>query len=533
MSNQPVANQTAGAAIAVSASAVVHPASSDGMTTKVIRGSLWTLGGQSVTLLVMLVTSPYVIRRLGAEAFGVLTLINVLIGYLAFADMGMGLAATRFGADAHVRQSDDEEGAIIWTSLLIAFVPATLSAALLVVFAEPLVAYALRLPEHLHYVAIWALRLAALGFVARTLAGVLTAPQLVRLRMDLNTYVAAGAGVAQNSLVMLALWLHGGLIAAVAVIAAVAMIMMLTHFVISGRLLRQVLRPRIKKTLLKPLLGFGGGLVLSTLAGIVLISGEKLLLARFASVTALAHYGVAASLAAMLAVVPAAMQRSLLPAFSQLQVAADRKPLEQLYTRALRGNLLWLAPAALLLCTIAKPFFTLWAGPEYGLESTEPFYILVCGLIFNVMAYVPHTLLMALGRSDLIARIHIAETLPYILVAAGLTYWFGAIGAALAWSLRVMVDALLFFLIARRIAAFSASPFPFNYHIFVMGILILCLPILMILGAMASPAVLIILSGLSIITYTALVWMKVLTGEERLWMMRLLFWRKRRLVMNA
>ena len=38
-------------------------------------------------------------------------------------------------------------------------------------------------------------------------------------------------------------------------------------------------------------------MVLSTLANIILLSAEKVLLARSSSVTALAHYGVAASLA--------------------------------------------------------------------------------------------------------------------------------------------------------------------------------------------------------------------------------------------
>jgi O-antigen/teichoic acid export membrane protein len=512
--------------LAPSTIAEVQPITSAGLTTKVVRGSLWTLGGQAITMLVMLITTPYIIRRLGAEAYGVLTLINVLIGYLAFADMGMGKAATRFAADAHTRQDNDGEAAVVWTSLLIAFIPAGLSAALLATFAGPLVEHVLRLPEHLHYAATWALRLAALGFIARTLAGVMMSPQLVRLRMDLIALVVAGTGVAQNCLVALALWLRGGLIIAVAVVTGMAVLMLAAHVTFSSRLLPQVSQPRVRRALLKPLLAFGGGLVLSTLAAMVLVNIEKLLLPRLASVTALAHYGVAYSIAGVLAMAPAAMQQALLPAFSRLYAAREPGSLKHLYTRALRGNLLWIGPAALLLCAGAKPFFTLWAGPEYGVESTLPFYILIVGLMFNVMASVPYTLVMAYGRSDLIARFHVGELIPYVLCTGALTYRLGATGAALAWTLRVAVDAVLFAVAAHRISGFSFSPLPVKRGSYAMAVALLLLPLAFIGKATIPSATLVIAVLVAILAYAHIIWLRVLSLEERAWLYSLNMWRR-------
>jgi O-antigen/teichoic acid export membrane protein len=497
------------------------------MTTKVVRGSLWTMSGQGVTMLTMLVTSPFVIRWLGAEAYGVLTLVNVLIGYLAFADMGMGLAATRFAAEVHARRDDDEEAATVWTAVLIAFVPTALCASALGLLAEPIVVDIMRLPARFHDTAVWALRLAALGFIARTMAGMFSTPQLVRLRMDLNTLVTGGAAITQNLLVVFVLWLQGGLIAAVAAIAGMAILTCFSHTIISQRLLPQLTRPRIRGALIKPLLRFGGGLVLSSLANVALVNLEKLFLPRFASVSALGYYGVAYSLAGVLAFAPSAMRQSLLPAFSRLHAASEHEDLKRLYTRALRGNVFWLAPAAMILCIIAKPFFTLWAGPEYGQESTIPFYILVVGLVFNVMAYVPHALLMAYGRSDLIGRFHLSELLPHLLFVIVFTYRFGAMGAALAWSLRVMLDALIFFLAAQRIAGMSFSPIHAGRTGYAIALAILLLPILLIGKGVGGAVALIGVSVFSMLSYAALVWIKVLTEEERSWVMSLLFWHKR------
>ena len=504
--------------IGVLAASAAQPGSSAGMTTRVARGTLWTLGGQCTVMLASLVATPFTIRLLGSEAYGVLALVNVLIGYLAFTDMGMGLTATRFGADAHTRLDERGEVAVVWTSTLIAVVPAVVSALALALFAAPLIDDVLRLPAHLRSESIIVLRLAAVGFVARTLSSVLNAPQLVRLRMDLNTLVTSGMGIAQICLVPVVLLLGGELVGAVSVIAGISIGGVFVHLMISQRLLPRLSRPRIDSALIKPLMRFGIGLVASAIAGMVLINVEKLLLPRFASVTVLAHYAVAYSVAGMLAVVPAAMRQSLLPAFSRLQAERDRESLARLYGQALRGNLLWIAPASVLLCVGAKPFFTFWAGPEFGQQSTVPFYILVVGLMFNVMAYVPHAMLMACGRSDLIARFHAAEVLPYTLVAVLLTYRFGAIGAALAWSLRVTVDATLFFFGAARVANFSPTVFPRNRATYFTAASVLLLPVVLVVRTETSLAVLACVTLFSLLLYSAMVWTRVLTTEEREWM---------------
>src|SRR5437660_1434783 len=132
-----------------------------GMTTRVARGSAWSVGGQAVTLFASLIATPFVIRLLGPEGYGVLALINVLIGYLAFTDLGMGTASTRFGADASGRGDDkgENEVAVIWTSLCIAAVPSLLGAAALVLLARPLAERLMHLPASLIGQAIIALRL--------------------------------------------------------------------------------------------------------------------------------------------------------------------------------------------------------------------------------------------------------------------------------------------------------------------------------------------------------------------------------------
>ena len=488
------------------------------MAGQVARGSLWSMGGQSVTLLASLLATPLLIRWLGAEAYGVWALINLLIGYLSFGDLGMGTASTRFGAEAHARGDDKGEAEIIWTALLLGLLPAMLLAVLLVFGAAPLLARVLGLPAHLQPEAVLALRIAALGFIARVAASVLNTPQLVRLRLRLNVAINTTAGVAQIALAPLALRLGGGLAGAALAVTAVNGFAALGHAFFSWRLLPQLRQPGFARTRAHALARFGGALVLSQLAALLLTNGEKLVLTRVASVKTLAYYSVAFTLANLLTMAPVALGQALLPAFTRLWASASAAELQAFYQHALRWLLLGTPPVLLLMAWGARPFLTLWAGPEFGRESSGPFYVLLAGLAVNVVAYVPLNLMIAAGRTQLLARYYWLELLPYLLLAGLLAARFGAIGAAAAWSVRAATDAILYLRTGNRLAKLSRPLLAEAGKSYFLLLSVLFAPVLLVKLLVSNPGLelLALLAGL--FSYGILAWTYLLQSGERRWL---------------
>ena len=490
---------------------------SEGITTRVVRGGMWGMGGQSLALVASFVATPFVVRQLGVESYGVLALINLLIGYLSFTDVGMGEASTRFAAAAHERGDDAEEASIVWTTLIIAFVPSVVGALALVIGAEILTRRVFALPESLQAPAIVGFRIAALGFVARSVAGVLNTPQLVRLRLDLCTIINSGFGILQICLIPVVLHFGGGLIGAACVIAAAAVATATAHGILGLHLLQELSRPRFRRTLFAGLTSFGAAVAASALLSIALGSGEKLMLTSLATVTALAYYSIAQTFAGVLSVVPSALGQALMPAFARLGALPSRGPLQQLYARALRAMLFGTPPVLLMLCVIARPFFTVWAGPDFGRESTGPFYILAAGLLLNLIAFVPYRMLTALGRAAFIARYHALELVPHLASAALFTYWLGASGAALAWSLRQLAGAVVFLTAALRLERLRPAPLPANRLGFAAALSVLVVPVMGGLVFAFPFAATVAVAALSTTAYVCLVWTQVLSVEERAW----------------
>lgn len=489
--------------------------STAGMTTKVVKGSMWTLIGSVAPLAVSFIATPFIIRLLGTESYGVLLLVGLIPTYFAFADFGMGVASTKFASEAYGQGDADRERAVVRIAATFCL---GFSAAILLpvfIFAGQLVPL-FSVPADLESEAVLALRISTVSFVLALLSSVFNAPQLARLRMDLNSLANGAPKIAMALLTPLVLYIGGGIVEAVwlGLLAAVASIVL--NLVFSARLLPALWRSTLQPGLAAALIRFGGGWFFASLATTLLANMEKLLLARMVSVSALAYYSVAFAFAGMVTIFSIALRQSLLPAFSQLSHPEKTESFLLLVQRCVRLIFLVLIPGLVLLCVIARPFFTLWAGPEFGDESSVPFYILTIGLFFSLIGYIPHSVIMARGRTDVFARLYWVELLAYAVLAAVLTYNFGIVGAAAAWALRVCADSIAIVFIAKRIFPIS---FGFAANSKILGWSALVMAPLVLLAAMDNFSPVLIPAGAACLTvYFFIVWRSLLDDVEKAWL---------------
>jgi O-antigen/teichoic acid export membrane protein len=162
-----------------------------------------------------------------------------------------------------------------------------------------------------------------------------------------------------------------------------------------------------------------------------------------------------------------------------------------------------------------RPFFTIWAGEEFGRESTLPFYLLIAGFFFNIIAYASHATVTAAGRTEVFAKLYFAEILPYFLVSIILIHFFGITGAAAAWALRVGVDAIVMIYLAKRIARIKFRYLEELRSIYVSSLVFL-IPIASVLME-GSPALNIALAIASVGTFGVLIWFFAADDTERSW----------------
>jgi O-antigen/teichoic acid export membrane protein len=486
------------------------------MTTKVVKGSLWTLLSQIVPLVATLVSTPITIRLLGNEGYGVLILIGLIPMYISFADLGMSVASTRFGSAAYGSGDREGESSVVWTAAAIAFCSTVFIVAPIFMFAGDVVR-AMNVPAELAYEGMVALRFALVAFVVGVLGNIFNTPQLARLRMDFNALIGGGSRVLLSIATPIALLLGGGLIGATIVGLLITVLTLLAHFIVSARLLSELRRPTISRVVILPIIKFGLGLFISGIAVALIVNLEKIMLPRLVSVEALAFYSVAFTFANMTSMFGISMVQTLVPAFSQLTTSDRSQEFNALFARGVRLNLMWVPMAVMFLFVIAGPFFEVWAGEDFGRYSTVPFYILLGGLLFNLVAYVPYSAVTAFGRSDVLAKLYWAELLLFTGITFLLISRFGIIGAALSWSLRVIADAIAVIWLCKR---FAMVTFPFTRHFLwlFVGMLTLLPPFYLAIFHRQDVIALLISVLVCSTVYLSGTWKYLVKPDEKVWL---------------
>ena len=82
-------------------------------------------------------------------------------------------------------------------------------------------------------------------------------------------------------------------------------------------------------------------------------------------------------------------------------------------------------------------------------KATPVFELLLIGAWINGIAIIPYSFLQGQGRPDLVAKLHALEVLPFIAMLWILLHQFGLSGAAMAWTVRVAIDAALLLWVSR------------------------------------------------------------------------------------
>lgn len=210
--------------------------------------------------------------------------------------------------------------------------------------------------------------------------------------------------------------------------------------------------------------------------------------------------------------------QSLLPAFAQLQTEDKSDHLGSLYSTGVRLNLVWIVPTIAFLFVVAKPFFSIYyKDPRFGQESTIPFYILLAGVAFNIVAYLPYSSIMAAGRVSVLAKLFWIEVVPYLVLTVFLTRSFGIIGAAMAWSIRAIVDSVIQFVLAGKVANVRFKIGDFGLRS--LGAILIFGPTISLCVLRPEWLVWIVpLFLLSLAVYAVFSWRVLLSGLEREWL---------------
>jgi O-antigen/teichoic acid export membrane protein len=480
------------------------------------KNSLFNFVGQILPMLVGVLTIPYIIRGLGENGYGILSIAFMVLGYFSIFDLGLSRSTVKFVAEHLSPEKIHKVPELVWTSLGLLIALGCTFGALAAAFVPIAVTHFFRMPSSFVGEAKTALFILCASMPVMlsndALRGVLEATQ----RFDLVNYVKVPGSVCFYLCAALAIpfgvKVHG-------IVFLLVMIRLLTACVYLTFCLRVIpgLRKRVRFSCdaVRPLTVFGGWIMVSNITGPIFGNIERFLIASVLSVGMLTYYSVPFDLVGKILIFPSSIAPALFPYFSY-HGSRSGNEVSDVTSRAVKYLLVVMTPPTAIFICFAKDILRAWLGSQFAENSTVVMQLVAVLFFLNAFAYIPNASVQALGRPELKAILDLAVLPTYAVGCWILMRHMGVGGAALAKLLITIIDCSFLYFFAWRLNAFPIRDCisgPLARALAVSGIFFalvyvihLCHPALLVSGVLVAACS---------AAYMASFWVVAVDGEDR------------------
>jgi len=416
------------------------------------RNLLLNLTGQVAPLIAAALAIPVLLRELGVERFGMLTIAWMVIGYFSVFDLGLGRAMTHAVAARRARQALASMPTLVSTGLMLMLgLSALATVAILLLSTGPALHWLKIAPAYLDETrrAFCWLAFSVPAVVLTTgLRGILEAYE----RFDLSNLVRVPMGIWTFVGPLLVIPFSTRLDHVVIVMVFGRIVTTLVHVPMVMRAAPGILSSlRFDRREARHLFAFGGWMTVSNIISPVMVYMDRLLIGGILGGAVVAYYTTPYEAVFKLNFFPEALFGVLFP-LMVARMAADDGSQTALYNMGNRLMSIIMFPLTFFIVLAAEDILTLWLGREFASHSTAVMQILAVGLCINSHAKVPFNLVQAKGRADVTAKLHLLELPIYMAALWLLSSRFGIVGAAMTWAGRMALDLVLLTWAAVKVA---------------------------------------------------------------------------------
>jgi O-antigen/teichoic acid export membrane protein len=413
------------------------------------RNTAWNIAGNVLPLLVGAATIPFLLKQIGMERFGILTLLWTIIGYFSLFDFGVGRALTQQIAACRNNSRVVEIPQIMKVGLEFTVITGIVGAVILSLSAFPLSHYGLGISPSLRQETFISLLIAAVGIPMATcttgLRGCLEAFENFRLSNFARTFLGVSLFLAPaisvvlhgNSLVMMTLWLL--LARALSLVLSFWYVMKLSL----GRFwVTKVDNPNVRKNLMS----FGLWMTVTNLVSPLLVSLDRFVLSFLLGASVIAYYTLPFEFLVRLLIIPGAVGASLLPSLAK-EYSIQSTTAHATMITVCKQIAIIMAILCIGAASLCYPLMNFFISTDFASKAWLIVVILSVGVFINGLAYIPYTALHAKGNAKPTGILHLSELIIYVPVLLVFVHFAGLHGAAIAWTLRTTFDCIAMFII--------------------------------------------------------------------------------------
>lgn len=415
------------------------------MKKSLVQNTTINLFGLALPLLLAIALIPKTIFLLGNEKFSLLTLIWAVVGYFSIFDLGIGRSLTNYVAENESR---------INTSIFIRTVNSTLT--LLILFSVA-ISFAIFFttqasnqwiqntdfpPAEIFKIIFYVCVSIPFITISTSFKGILEGLHDFKIASYIN--ILTGIGTFAIPFIMAYIDKNLNLSNIVLAMLLWRIFLTLVNYIWIQRNHQLIIKPIFEFDLVKPILKKGGWITITNIISPIMAYLDRFFLTKFVPMNQISFYTTPFEMVSKIWILPTAVTKTSFTRFSNL--TNDLNSQKDIYYRSFVILNSLLTPLVSFVYLFSYLIIELWISKEYANNSSHLMQIFVVGIYINSLNWISFALLQT--KETLVkwtAIIPIFELIIYLPAFLFATQHSGLVGAAYVWSIRLIIDAIIFF----------------------------------------------------------------------------------------
>ncbi len=425
------------------------------VSRKIGRNTAFNILGGALRTVAIIILTPYIIKHIGVERYGIWAIASVLTGCLGLFDFGIGTSFVKYIAEFYYKKDFASIDHVVNTGLACCLI---LTAVILPAgnYALNPLTNLLNIPFHLHGETMAVFFLGIILFCINIIFSCFKSIQAGLQRMDITNKVSIVMSLVLIIGTIYFLENGYGLRGLIINSVLVGMVSGVIDVAVAFNILPQ-LRLNFflfNREIFEKLFNFGYKMQVAKIATLIHLQIDKFLLAHFLNISIVAYYEVPANLSSRIRDVPLVLLSAIFPAVSGLDIHTNRQLLHKIYLRSMKYVILAGFPLMTLAIFLAKPFISLWLGEGYE-KSVLTLQLLLVGYITNIMTGPGFIILNGIGKPNYGVKSSVIAAILNLIMSIILIQKIGFFGAVWGTICSMIIAAVYFIFMFHRVVKLS------------------------------------------------------------------------------
>ncbi|MBP7508934.1 MAG: polysaccharide biosynthesis protein [Prolixibacteraceae bacterium] len=393
--------------------------------------------------IVNLVFIPIVLSTIGKSEYGIYQLVASIVSYLAILEGTLSTVTVRFYSRYKAQSNAEKMRQTVATSRIVFFVISLLSVAVglcLVFLLDILYASSLSALEIKH--AQYSLAILLIQLFVEINGCIYTSIIICHEKFVFAKLIAIASTLLNPTLVLIIIrgFPYSMAMAGVHCLVSVCLLLVKIYYA----RVRIGVKPstgEVEKNLLREMMVFSIGLLLSVIADQLFWKTDQIILTKTNGTTVTAIYSIGATIYTVFISLSTAISGVFLPRVSQLVVERKNDQLNSLFVKVGRYQFFVLSLALTGFILFGKEFINLWVGPDFN-DVYIIVLLILAPLTPDLCEAVGLSVLQARNQFNFRAYLYIGMAILNFLLTYWLSIRYGGIGAALATCLCILFGSL-------------------------------------------------------------------------------------------